>query len=72
MHGIRSLVPRTEARMTLESGMGEPIDYVRRHTHMGVVEGRATPMALYAPESITDMEFDVLAAHAVREPNERH
>ena len=72
MHGIRSLVPRTEARMTLASDLGEPIDYVRRHTHMGVVEGRTTPMALYAPESINDMEFDVLAAHAIREENARH
>ena len=72
MHGTRTLLPRADDRMTLESGRGEPIEYVCRLKLEGLVDGRATPVALYAPESITDMEFDVLASDAMRDPAARH
>ena len=72
MHGIRTLLPRPEERMTLESRMGESVDYVCRLRRKTVVEGRSTPMALYAPESINDMEFGVLADDAMREQYTRH
>jgi len=72
MHGTRTFVPRPDERMTLESGPGERIEYVCRLKRERLVEGRSTPVALYAPDSITDMEFDVLAAHAIRDFEPRH
>jgi hypothetical protein len=72
MHGTRTLLPRADDRMTLDPGSGEPIDYVCRLKVEGLVDGKSTPVALYAPESITDMEFDVLASDAMRAPAARH
>jgi hypothetical protein len=72
MHGTRTLEPCPRERMTLESCRGDPIEYVCRLTRKRLVDGRVTPIALYAPESITDMEFDVLAADAIRAPDSRH
>lgn len=72
MHGTRTLVPRADERMTLESRPGEPIEYVCRLKREGVVDGRSTPVSLYAPESISDMEFQVLADDAMRDPGARH
>jgi len=72
MHGTRTLLPRADEKMTLDSSGGEPIEYVCRLKREGLVDGRSTPMALYAPESITDMEFQVLADDALRDSNARH
>ena len=72
MHGTRTLVPLALERMTLASRRGEPIEYVRRLTRTGLVDGRSTAVALFAPESVTEMEFDVLAADAIRDRDARH
>jgi len=72
MHGTRTRLPRPDERMTLQSGPGESIEYVCRLKRDGVVDGRSTAVSLYAPESINDMEFQVLADDAMRDPDARH
>lgn len=72
MHGTHALVPWPEERMTIEPREGESIDYRCRRRRRALVHGSDTPVALYAPDSITDMEFEVLALDAIRISNAMH